>query len=269
MALGETAKANPCQTHEPTLACPVCIWVCVSFLYTQAHRGFSAKATCCAVPLVCGFLVYNRTRAHTYTNTHKDAKSEKERVVPPGPHLMETRSPGVLEHSSAPLSLRSTRGSIIMTHYTNSHHTHTLGFLFFTVSHLRQVDRALLLLSSLPCTIPLFPSIFNQSYSKALTHSDPQPASGSFPTSICSLPVSHNKPTTVSQGSVLKKPKLLLFLRNDPNEGKAERTRVNSFPYFLLFCTSTNKFAEMNSIFPARQSFIRVFLCSTVTHNKN
>lgn len=93
----------------------------MSFLYTQAHRGFSAKATCCAVPLVCGFLVYNRTRRHTYTNTHKDAKSEKERVVPPGPHLMETRSPGVLEHSSAPLSLRSTRGSIIMTHYTNSH----------------------------------------------------------------------------------------------------------------------------------------------------
>lgn len=25
MALGETAKVNPCQTHQPTLACPVCI----------------------------------------------------------------------------------------------------------------------------------------------------------------------------------------------------------------------------------------------------
>lgn len=153
-----------------------------------------------------------------------------------------------------------------MTHYTNSHHTHTpWGFyfsLFPTFNRWTELSSYTCLLSSLPRTIPLFPSIFNQSYSKALTHSDPQPASGSFPTSICSLPVSHNKPTAVSQGSALKKPKLLLFLRNDPREGKTERTRVISFPYFLLFCTSTNIFAEMNSIFPARKSFIHFFSAS-------
>lgn len=33
----------------------------------------------------------------------------------------------------------------------------------------------------------------------------------SFPTSLCSLPVSHSRLTTVSQGSALEQPKLLLF----------------------------------------------------------
>lgn len=132
------------STHS-SMPC-VYLSVCVLSLHPSPQRVF-CQGYMLRRPIGLWFSsVQPHTQARIYT--HKDAKSENERVVPPGPHLMETRSPGVLEHSSAPLSLRSTRGSIIMTHYTNSHHTHTLGFLFFTVSHLRQVDRALLLLLS-------------------------------------------------------------------------------------------------------------------------
>ena len=97
MVLGETAKANPCQSHQPTLACntALCVCVCVSVfvylcllspLHTHAHSGFPANVTCCACLLVCGLLLYNynthtqtHRQRHTHTHTHTHKKKDRER----------------------------------------------------------------------------------------------------------------------------------------------------------------------------------------------
>lgn len=133
MALCETAEANPCQSHQPTLACHTapCVRLCICLFSTpKPTLGFLPRLH--AVP-ACWFVVFQSTTTHIKT------QNEKERAAPLRPYLMQTRSPVVLEHCSASLSLTSQRGSIIMTQYTNSHHTHTPGFLF-SVSHLQQVD---------------------------------------------------------------------------------------------------------------------------------
>ena len=69
--------------------------------------------------MVCGLLVYSRTQ--------KETERARERAAPPRPYLMQTRSAVVLEPWSTSLSLKSQRGAVIVTHYTNSHHTHNPG----------------------------------------------------------------------------------------------------------------------------------------------
>lgn len=109
--------------------------------------------------------------------------------------------------------------------HTLTHPTHTpLGFYFHTVFSPSTGGA---------CSLLLYLSAANYSHRKkvALLSPTPPPPSPtptprvpatprSFPTS--SLPVSHSRFTAVSQGSALGEPKLLLFLCNDPREGKME-----------------------------------------------
>lgn len=144
----------------------------------------------------------------------------------------------MLEPWNASLSLKSWRGSIKVTHYTNSIHAHTLGFLFcHNFPTFNRWTEIALSSPALVCCQPLSQGkktgwlIFH-----ILLHISPPCLQGShplwapatprsFPTSLCSLPVFHSRPTAVSQGSALAEPKLLLFLRNDPREGKRESER--------------------------------------------